>query len=125
MVALIAVAAAVSAGQEAETGKDAVMVVDLSKRYFEIQPSDPFSSFGDKSAPPSLFHLTRMIRHAADNNSVKGIYLKGDGNDNEFAASEEIRDALAEFRSAGKFVIAYANSYSQKSYYVASVADKI
>ena len=126
LVMLIAIASAVASKEKEEVGGNAVLLVDLSKHFSEIEPADPFAAFsGDRSVPPSLYHVTRMIRHAATNNNVKGIYLKCENNNNDFGASEELRNAIQDFKNSGKFVIAYANFIPQKAYYIASVANKV
>lgn len=127
MVFVLIAVAIISSNKEVKTGDNAVLVVDLSSHFPEIELSDPISAItGDeKFAPPSLYHLVRMIRHAKDDASVNGIFLKCENNDNGFAASQEIRDAIMDFKSDNKFVYAYANSLTQKSYYVASAADRV
>lgn len=125
VLGLVAIAA-VSAGKEVKTGENAVLVVNLSDHFAEIEPSDPLSEFsGGVRIPPSLSKMVRLINHAKNNNSVKGIYIQAGSNDNDFASSEELRDAIIDFKSSGKFVYAYGNVISQKAYYVANAADKI
>ncbi len=127
VVLLIVAVAALSSAQKVETGTNAVLLLDLSARYPEIPPSDPIAAIaGDnESAPPSLYHLTRIINQARNDADVKGIFIKCENNDNDFASSEEIRNALVEFRKSGKFIIAYANTISQKAYFVACTAGKL
>ena len=69
--------AVISSTSEVETGENAVLVIDLSNHYPEIEPSDPIAALtGDKKfAPPSLFHMVSMIRHAKNNPSVKEFIL--------------------------------------------------
>ncbi len=125
VMGLLAVAV-VSAEQEEKTGDNAVLVVDLSDHFPEIPLSDPVARLmGRDGGVPSLYNMIRMIRHASSDASVKGIYLKCDANANDFAASEELRNAIRYFQSTGKFVYAYGNVISQKAYYVANVADTI
>ncbi|MBO9572974.1 MAG: signal peptide peptidase SppA, partial [Chitinophagaceae bacterium] len=62
---------------------------------------------------------------AAGDASVKGIYIKAETNNNDFATSDELRNAIIGFKSTGKFVYAYGNSISMKGYYVANIADKV
>ena len=64
-----------------------------------------------------------MERARIDNN-VKGIYLDVSFPMAGYAKLTEIRNALEKFKSSGKFIYAYANSYSEKAYYIASVADE-
>jgi protease-4 len=58
-------------------------------------------------------------------NRIKGIYLELSSVEAGIASVEEIRDALLKFKESGKFILAYAENYSQKAYYLATVADKI
>lgn len=72
-----------------------------------------------------LNDLLSNIALAKNNDKVLGIYLRG-GELAAFPASAKaLRDALLDFKESGKFVIAYADSYTQTNYYIASVADKI
>jgi protease-4 len=56
---------------------------------------------------------------------VKGIYILCDNNPNGYAASEELRKSVLDFKTTGKFVIAYGETITQKGYYVGNTADKI
>lgn len=102
-----------------------VLVLDLSETFPEQSKEDPFAAFmntTDKEIP-SLYDIVRMIKVAKTDTLIKGIYIKGAGNGNGFAASEEIRKALEDFRSSKKFIWSYGEVMSQKSYYVTSVSD--
>lgn len=68
--------------------------------------------------------LTR-INVAKTDDKIKGIYLDLSSVTSSFATLEEIRNALIDFKSSKKFIIAYSEYYSQSSYYLASTADKI
>jgi protease-4 len=74
---------------------------------------------------PSLYDMVRMIRAAKNDTLVKGIYIQCSGNANGYAASEELRIALQDFKSSKKFIYAYGETISQKAYYVASLSDFI
>lgn len=72
-----------------------------------------------------LDDIKRAFSQAKDDASIKGIYLDISGMSAGWAQSEDIRNALLDFKESGKFIIAYGEGISQKAYYVASVADKI
>ena len=72
-----------------------------------------------------LQDLLSNIALAKNNDKVLGIYLKGGELATAPASAKALRDALEDFKESGKFVIAYAESYSQTNYYIASVADKM
>lgn len=65
------------------------------------------------------------IEKAKNDSNIVGIYLKGGSLSGGVASMKEIRNALLRFKKSGKFIIAYADNYSQKMYYLASVANKI
>lgn len=72
-----------------------------------------------------LNDLLSNIALAKNNDKVLGIYLRGGELAASPASAKALRDALLDFKESGKFVIAYADSYTQTNYYIASVADKI
>ena len=73
-----------------------------------------------------LDDLLASIRKAKAEENIKGIYIEGGemGFDSP-ATAQQVRDALKDFKSSGKWIVAYASNYGQASYYVATVADKI
>jgi len=108
------------------TGAKAVLVVDLGHVYPEISVQNPLTGFGEEQYDvPALYDVVRMIKHAKGDSAVKGIYLKCGMNMNGFGSSEEIRNALVDFKSSGKFIYAYADVISQSAYHVANVSTKI
>lgn len=127
IVALAVLSAGVLSGKKVETGQNAVLVVDLAQSFMEIEPVDPLAQITGqgKDAAPSLSKMIRLIDHASDDASIKGIYIKAETNNNDFATSEELRNAIIDFKYSGKFVYAYGNTLSMKGYYVANIADKI
>ena len=81
--------------------------------------------YGQSTSTVGLSDLLSNIALAKDNDKILGIYLKGGSLSAGPASAKALRDALLDFKQSGKFVIAYADSYSQTNYYIASVADKI
>jgi protease IV len=109
-----------------EVGSKAVIVLDLSESFGEKATSDPLANISDtRYNSPGVFGLIRMIHYAETDSSVKGIYIKANSNENGLGTSEEIRNALLDFKKAGKFIIAYGDVISLKAYYTANIADKI
>ncbi len=72
-----------------------------------------------------LFELKRLIEHAGTDDRISGIYLRGDLLGESFASLDQLRRTLDEFKASGKFIIAYNNLSSQKTYLVSSVADEV
>ena len=104
-----------------------VLVLDLSQDFKEQLVESPLSTFSsnDEIDIPGLYDVVRLIHKAKDDKKVAGIYILANSNSNGFASSEEIRNALADFKTSKKFIIAHGDVMSQKAYDVANVADKI
>ena len=79
----------------------------------------------DALASQGLDDYLIAIREAATNDDVDGIYIESGVLDSDYATLQALRRALVEFKKSKKFIIAYADSYTQAGYYVASVADKV
>jgi protease-4 len=104
-----------------------VLVLETSQTYTEQKIVDPLNAVlrqGPKETP-GLYDVVRLIRYAETDDNIKGIYLKAENNANGFATNEEVRNALLRFKQSGKFIYAYGEVMDQKSYYMASLADKV
>ncbi|MFC2488356.1 MAG: signal peptide peptidase SppA, partial [Alloprevotella sp.] len=88
---------------------------------------NPFAELMGNSALASqgLDDYLTAIREAATNDDVDGIYIESGVLDSDYATLQALRKALVEFKKSKKFIVAYADSYTQAGYYVASVADKV
>ena len=82
-----------------------------------------FSSLMKK--PIGLIDILENIDKARQDKNIEGIYLDLTNMQTGLASLQEIRNALKEFKESGKFVISYSETYTQKSYYLASVADSV
>lgn len=117
--------ASMSAGGKVED--NSVLVIKLYGQINERAENNPFSSFlGKNGEDNGLNDILTAIKRAETEDNIKGIYLEG----GTFAGAtpamlQEIRDALVNFKKTGKFIVAYGDEYSQGSYYVSSVADKV
>jgi len=110
-----------------DLGSKGVLVLDLTKDYPEQAKDNPLSSLsGDPSNDiPGLYDVVRMLHYAKTDSTIKGLYIKAGNNENGFASSEELRNAVLDFKRSRKFVIAYGEALDQKSYYVSTAADKV
>ena len=104
-----------------------VLVLDLSQGFKEQQVESPLSPISntDETDVPGLYDVVRLIRKAKDDNDIAGIYIIANSNANGFESSEEIRNALSDFKGSKKFIFAYGNVMSQKAFDVACVADRL
>lgn len=103
-----------------------VLKVDLST-ISEVVEENPFQRFlgGESKTPVSLSNALRAIRKAKNNPNVVGIYLSVEHMSAGMASVDEVREAIDDFKQSGKFVVAYADTYGQKDYYLSTVADHV
>jgi protease-4 len=111
--------------QKPDIAQKSVLVIELSKHFNERSHEQPFSSLSSEGSDPGLFDVVRLINHAKSDAQIAGIYVVANGNSNGFASSNEIRNALIDFKSSRKFVYAFGDLMSQQAYFVANAADKI
>jgi protease-4 len=124
---LLGFIASATSADKPVVGRDAVLVLDLSSEFKEQTQENPLDALvnGVDHEAPSLYDMVRMIQHAKSDSAIKGIYILCGNNNNGYAASEELRKALVDFKASKKFLIAYGEAISQKGYYVGNAADKI
>lgn len=124
MMSIIGMIASGNAAQNME--KNSVFVLNLSGTISEQGSENPLSMFtGDNSLNSGLNDILSSIKKAKANDDIKGIYIEAGALAANYATLQEIRNALADFRKSGKWIVAYGDFYTQGAYYVASVADKV
>ena len=118
---------ALSQSETAPVAGNSVLVLRLTGSLSERANDDVLASlFGDRIPKLGLATMTEAIRQAKESDKVKGIYIEaGAFAPDSYASLAAIRRELEEFRKAGKWIIAYGDSYTQGAYYLASVADKV
>ncbi|MBS1564720.1 MAG: signal peptide peptidase SppA [Bacteroidetes bacterium] len=117
----------IASSEKPEVGGRGVLYIDLQQGLREQTVDNPLADLGvdDHYDNPGLYDMIRIIRYAKTDSSIKGIYLRCNENGNGLATSDELRDALLDFRKSKKFVYAYGDVISQRAYYIANVADRI
>lgn len=124
MMSIIGMIASGNAAQNVE--KNSVFVLNLSGTISEQGSENPLSMFtGDNSLNSGLNDILSSIKKAKANDEIKGIYIEAGALATNYATLQEIRNALADFRKSGKWIVAYGDFYTQGAYYVASVANKV
>ncbi len=109
--------------------KNSLMMLNLNGTLVEHKQEDPLDLLsqlmGDERQSYGLDDILSSIRKAKDNENIKGIYLQAGALATSYASLQEIRNALLDFKESGKFIIAYADNYTQGLYYLSSVADRL
>lgn len=120
--------AGIVASSESETlvMPNSVFTLELKGTVQErYQPSPVDQFFEDQISTYGLEDILSSIQKAKENEQIKGVYLHTGALACSTASLQAIHRALADFKQSGKFLIAYADMYTQGGYYLASVADKV
>lgn len=122
---IIGMIASSSSTKEAED--NSVMVLNLSGMLEERSEENIMGKLsGDAGSTTGLENIMEAIKKAKANDKIKGIYIEaGMLASDSYASLQAMRNALADFKKSGKWIVAYADIYTQGTYYVASVADKV
>ncbi|MCX6193423.1 MAG: signal peptide peptidase SppA [Cytophagales bacterium] len=131
LLLLAGVGAAIGSSDEVFDLKDnSVLRLDLNRPIVENATTEdnPFSAITDVYFAPTenvgLIQVLSALERAKVDPKIKGIYVDASFPMAGYAQLSEIREAIQKFQKSGKFVYAYANSYTEKGYYISSVADK-
>ncbi len=128
LVGLIILIGTLSSSSSAPTVKDnSVLVLRLSGMIEERSDESIVTQLrGSASGTIGLDQMLSSIRKAKEDDHVKGIYIESGMFISDSPASmQALRNQLADFKESGKWIVAYADQYTQYGYYVCSVADKV
>ena len=118
---------ALSGDNATKAKSNSVFALSLSGILEERAANDPMNMLmgnGDESL--GLENILNAIDKAKNNKDIKGIYIEaGMFAPDAPASAQAIRNKLSDFRKSGKWIVAYGDSYTQSTYYICSVADKI
>ena len=129
---IVGIGAAMSGGEsEFEVKENSILKLDLNRPIVEnasTEDDNPLATFPnpffESTEKIGLIQILSALERARIDSNVKGIYVDVSFPMAGYAKLTEIRNALEKFKGSGKFIYAYANSYSEKAYYIASVADE-
>jgi len=110
-----------------------LLIMRLEDKIVERSDKNPFNNLNLPmgmmnivgTQETGLDDILECIRKAKDDNRIRGIFLTPSIINAGLGSIEEIRNALINFKTSGKFIYAYGEALSQKAYYLVSVADKI
>jgi protease-4 len=113
--------------EEISVKSDSVIELNLQniKNDYAGKYKDPWMEILSDGENVGVSDIINAIESAKTDNDIKGISILNDNSELGIAQYKALRDALESFKKSGKFVVAYANSYSQKEYYLNSVANTI
>lgn len=125
MMSLVGIVASGSSAKD--VADNTVFVINLEGQLQERSVDNPFSQYlGGAASTIGLDDLLDGIKKAKENDKIKGIYIEaGAFAPDSYASLQAVRKALVDFKKSGKWIVAYGDMYTQATYYVASVADKV
>lgn len=111
-----------------EVADNSVLHLKLNVPITEVDIENPFDGIplpGAEEVGIGLLPLSTAIANAKIDPAIKGVYLEVSSFQGGYAMAKEIRESLIDFKKSGKWIVAYSEMYSEASYYLASVADKV
>lgn len=117
-----------STSEITEIADHSVLVLKLNGTLADhtIEDNDVMSMLmGQVKPAQGLDNIRKAIQKAKECEQIKGIYIETNTLEGSPATLQSLRDLLLDFKKTGKFVVAYADTYQQGAYYVASAADKV
>ncbi|HJN64481.1 MAG TPA: signal peptide peptidase SppA, partial [Flavobacteriales bacterium] len=129
-IGIISIAiSALNSDKETKVKANSILKITLSKPIVERASNNPFENLSITNMNPEtemeFKTILNNIEKAKTDSRIKGIYLNVSFVNAGLSQTEEIRNKLLDFKKSGKFIISYAEHYSQSGYYLSSVADEI
>ena len=114
-----------SDGVEVKSNSVIELKLDNISNDYAGKYKDPWMDVFSEKKNIGLTDVINAIANAKTDNDIKGISILNQNSSLGLAQSKELREALEDFKKSGKFVMAYSNNYSQKDYYLNSVANTV
>ena len=115
--------------KETKVKANSILKITLSKPIVDRASDNPFENLSITNMDPEteigFKSILDNIEKATTDDRIKGIYLNVPFVNAGLSQTEEIRNKLLDFKTTGKFIISYAENYSQSGYYLSSIADEI
>jgi len=129
VVLVVAMVSAVDSDKTVDVASNSVLYLNLDQSIKERTPNKTFENLpviGSKTGKSIGFNdLIRALKRAKTDDNIKCVYLNVSSPAAGKATLKEVRDALIDFKTSKKKIIAYSEVYTQDAYYLASVADKV
>ncbi|MBC7400933.1 MAG: signal peptide peptidase SppA, partial [Mucilaginibacter sp.] len=129
ILVIVGIIAAAGSDKDVTVDANSILHIDIKYPIAERTANNPLAGLSflgfDKDKSIGLKDILANIKKAKTDDKIKGIFLDESYMLSGQATTEEIRNALIDFKKSGKFIVAYAEIYTQGFYYLASVADKV
>jgi protease-4 len=104
---------------------NSILYLTLNNAIVDHTTSEGLPSVLGGSSAIGLDDILASIKYAKTDDHIKGIFIEASSLNTGMATVEELRNSLLDFKTSGKFIIAYSDYYTQGGYYLSSIADKI
>lgn len=127
MLIIIGSVMSLSDDEKVEVKANSILHIQLNEEIVERSVDNPFEGLEEYgfSTKLGLNTILESIEKASTDPNIKGIYLDVSTISAGLSTVEEIRNAIIKFKKSDKFVYAYSEFYTQKAFYLASVADSV
>lgn len=123
---LIGISASMSQPTAFSPSSNSVLKIALNGALSDQKTDNPYAMLlGEEDTELSLTDILKAIKEAKNSDNIKGIYIEAGNFSAGSSSIDAIRRAITDFKESGKFVVAYGDQYTQGSYYLASIADKV
>ena len=123
---LIGISASMSQPTAFSPSSNSVLKIALNGALSDQKTDNPYAMLlGEEDTELSLTDILKAIKEAKNSDNIKGIYIEAGNFSAGSSSIDAIRRAITDFKESGKCVVAYGDQYTQGSYYLASVADKV
>ncbi|MES2388058.1 MAG: signal peptide peptidase SppA [Bacteroidota bacterium] len=125
---VIILAAVAGSSGKTEISDNSVLKLELDGPIAERSKENPLSKLHipmQGESATGLVEILKALRSAKTDPKIKGLYLQTSGLKSGISTVDEIRSAIVDFKTSGKFVIAYSETMSEGAYYLCSTADSI
>ena len=129
LIVIISASVSSLSKDDAKISDNSILHLQLDNVIKERSSNNPLEGFNfnnfETNQQPGLNDILKIIDKAARDKNIKGIYVDVPSVRGGIATVNEIRNALLKFKKSGKFIYAFADGYTQGSYFLATAADKI
>jgi len=121
-----AVSSAMSNKPKVEVSSNSVLYIDMKTMFREQEQENSLAVIsGESGYSPGLYDVIRSLDQAKTDDKIKGVVLRLNPSPNGWATLQQLRAAVQDFKTSGKFVYAYGENITQSTYYVATAADSV
>ena len=122
---IAAIIGALSSSESVSIENESILKIKLENSFTERGLDTPTFSFDGAEDRIALRDLERVLRFAKSDARIEGVYLNIGAIEAAPAMLLEIHNAILDFKTSGKWIIAYSESYSQAGYFLASAANEV